>query len=108
MTKSALLTIGTTPVNLLSVLRGITAGIASQNFGPLLNDQCRALQMKCDNGTVYRGDNANVSSTNYGLKMQNGEGAFVSDAHVDSLNLSDYWLVGAGAGTLVSVEITTI
>lgn len=108
--KSTLITLGTTPMNLVQALRDTAySGVTlSKSFGSQLNDQCRALQIKCDSGTLYIGDDSLVSSTNYGTKLLAGESKFISDAEANSLNLSDYWFVGGGAGVVVSVEWTTI
>lgn len=107
MTRGTLLTIGTTALNLARLLRGLDAG-AAKNYGALLNDQVRAIQFKCDTGTIYLGDSSAVSNTDYSQKLLAGESKLISDAEAATLNLSDFWLVGSGAGTKVSVEFTTV
>ncbi len=111
MTNSALITIGTTPANLLGLLRGTAApagASTSKTFSSQLNDQCRALQVKCDAGTVYIGQDSSVSTTNYGTKLLTGESKLTHDAEANTINLSDFWIVGAAANAKLSVEWTTI
>lgn len=107
MTRGTLLTIGTTPLNLLRLLRGLDAG-AARNYGSVLNDQCRAIQFKCDTGTVYIGDTSTISATDYGNKLLTGESKLISDAEATTLNLSDFWLLGSAADRKISVEFTTV
>lgn len=108
MRKTTLLTIGTTPINLKKALTGETASIASQTFGLLLNDQCREITYQNENGTIYDGDNAQVSSTNHGLRLLTGETKTIRDDQINSLNISDHWLVAGAAGALLAVDIITI
>lgn len=108
MTRGTLLTIGTAAINLANALRGITASIAAKTYGTQLNDQCREIQFKCDSGTIYMGDTSAVSSTDYGTKLLVGESKHLSDAESNSLNLSEWWIVAAGAGAKLSVEFTTL
>jgi hypothetical protein len=107
MTRGALLTIGTTPLNLVNLLRGITAG-ASRTYGTIMNDQCRRLSFQCQSGTIYVGLDSAVSATDHQFRLLNGETNVVMDSEANSLNASDYWLVGAAAGTKVAVEMTTL
>lgn len=110
-TKSALITVGTTAANILGLLRGtsIPAGASSsKTFSAQLNDQCRELQLKCDNGTIFVGQDSTVSPTNYGGKLLTGESKHLGDAEANTLNLSDFWVVGLAAGAKFSVEWTSI
>lgn len=107
MTKGALLTIGTTPLNLANLLRGITAG-ASKTYGTQMNDQVRKISWQCQNGTIYIGDTSTVSATDHNFRLLNGETNTSQDAEANSLNFSDYWIVAAAAGAKLAVEGTTL
>lgn len=110
-TRGALVTIGTTPANLANILRGINAvsgASASRTFGSQLNDQCREIQFQVDSGTVYLGDDSTVSATDYKAKLLTGASERLADAaRANSLNLSDFWLLGGAAGAKISVQFTT-
>ena len=111
MQRGALVTIGTAPANLLSLLRGdtsVSGASVSRNYGTRLNDQCRKILLKCDSGTIYLGPDTTVSSTDYYTKLLAGESITIQDAEADTLNLSDVCLIAAESGAKLSVQFITI
>lgn len=111
MKHSCLITIGTTPANLINLLRGtvVPAGASvSRDYGNQLSSQCRELQFKVDTGTIYFGDDSAVSATDYGSKLVAGESKLVRDSEANSISMDDYWIVAAAANAKISVEWTVI
>ena len=103
------ITLGTTPVNVIKLLKGTAftgASVAgSRTVDPNLSELANSFILTADDantGTIYGGNRSDIASTDYGFKLESGQQQSYSD-NVPSINLGVY-LVASGSGQKVHVE----
>lgn len=104
------ITVGTTPTNIAKLLKGTAFSGASvqgsRTIDPNMSELCRSMIIRADDantGIVYGGNRSDVSSSDYGFKLEATEERSYANS-VNSITYSLY-VVGSGAGQKLHIDL---